>query len=598
MSIKDMFRRKTLDHLQGGDDTAEGPQLKRVLTAKHLIVMGVAGIIGTGLFVLTGPAINNSAHPELSAGPSILLSFLLCGLALLLVAFAFGELSSLIPASGSSYTYVYATLGELPAWVIGWDLILEYAFGAAAVAVGWSSYMQSILATVGIHLPDVIAHAPGAVPWGGLTLAVVLLLAGVIGSFNAVRNLRAAADGKGRLLSSAGLIAALIALVCGAIFGFQVVLHLTSVDVLAIVIVVALNFLLVKGMEHTAKATTWFVVIKLAVIAMFVGLGIWHFNSENLYPFMPNGLLGMMAGAGAIFFAFIGFDALTCHAEECQNPQNDMKWGILGSLGISTVIYLLVAATIIGGISWTALAPPAGQRQQDGAAFITFLQHLGYHWAVPVLAVGVIASITSVLLLSLSSQARIMMRMSKDGLVVPFFSKVHPKYQTPYRSIWTCGLVIAVLSGLLPISELAELTSIGTLAAFVLVCVGVIVLRKTEPNRVRKFRCPDAPVVPLLVALAGLVATALVLWYAAAFIWVLVSGGIALSGLLLWLAQRFLGIPWIPAGGAMISLSLMLCLPWVTWVRFLAWLAIGASIYFFYGRSHSKLGKEDANKPK
>lgn len=596
MSMKSLFRRKTLDHLQGGDDTAEGPQLKKVLTARSLISMGVAGIIGTGLFVLTGPAILNVDHPELSAGPSIILSFILCGLALLLVAFAFGELSALIPASGSSYTYVYATLGELPAWIIGWDLILEYAFGASAVAVGWSSYLQGILAVVGIHLPDYLSHAPKVVPWGSLTLAAIMLTVGVAVTLKSARELRnpdAQTKGRGRTVTA--LVSALVALACGGVMAFDVFRHLTSIDLCAIGIVVALNFLLVKGMEHTAKVTNIFVVVKLAVIALFVMLGIWHFDAANLHPFLPNGLRGMMAGAGAIFFAFIGFDALTCHAEECRDPQNDMKWGILGSLGISTFVYVLVAVTIIGAVSWTTLAVP-GQPQQEGAAFITILHRLGYDWAVPVLAVGVIASITSVLLLSLSSQARIMMRMSKDGLVVPFFSKVHPQYQTPYRSIWSCGAVIALLAALLPIGELAELTSIGTLAAFVLVCVGVIVLRKLEPDRPRKFRCPDAPFVPLLLGVAGGIAAGVMQMNGVDSIWVLVSGGVAAGSLVLWLLQRFFGIPWIPAGGAAISLALMLSLPWVTWVRFIVWLGLGAGIYFIYGRYHSKLRESDDSK--
>ena len=474
MSIKtlfvSLFRRKTLESIkeQGDSEHAEGHKLNRVLTARDVFNSGVAAIIGTGIFVLTGVAAANIA------GPGIILSFVLAGLACAFVSFAYAELSSMIPVSGSAYTYAYATLGEIFAWIIGWDLLLEYAVGASAVASGWSAYFQSILHGLGISLPQCISVA--------------------------------------------------------STHGFH------SIDLPAILIVAFINYWLIKGVKQTARMTSIFVVVKLLVVAFFIAVGAFHVNTANYTPFLPFGWSGVLTGAGVVFFAFIGFDAVTTMSEECKEPQKDVPRGVIGSLVVCTVLYVVVAAIMTGAIPFAQLGG-AG----EGAPMAKVLNHIGFGWASPLVSVGIIAGITSVLIVLLYAQSRIMMRMSKDGLVLPVFGKINSRYQTPTWSIVIWGALVAFTAGCLPISALSELTSIGTLFAFVIVSIGVIVLRYKEPDRPRGFRSP--------------------------------------------------GYPYLPALGALMSFGLMCSLPLVTWLRFVLWMALGLIVYFVYSRKHSRLNK-------
>jgi len=476
MSLKtSVFRRKTVEELSASPDESHGPRLNKVLTARDVFNHGVAAIIGTGIFVLTGVA----AHDY--AGPGIILSFILSGLACAFVSFSYAELASMIPVSGSAYTYAYATLGEIVAWIIGWDLLLEYAVGASAVAVGWSAYLQNVLHSVGVTLPDVIAHAPTSMT------------------------------------------------------------HITSIDLPAVLIIGFLNFWLVKGVSHTAKMTSVFVMVKLAVIALFIALGVWHIHPTNYVPFMPFGFHGVLSGAAIVFFAYIGFDAVTTLSEECKDPQRDVPKGVMGSLVVCTVLYLVVAAIMTGVVHYSQLGG-----SESAAPMAHVLNTLGYWWASPLVSIGAMAGITSVLIVSLFGQSRIMMKMSQDGLMPALFGRIHPTYRTPVRSILVCGVVIAIMAGLLPISELAELTNIGTLAAFVLVCLGVIVLRRTEPDRPRKFRSPCYPYVPIL--------------------------------------------------GIVMCIGLMFGLPLLTWIRFFVWMAAGLVIYFAWGKRHSLLQRREQSR--
>jgi basic amino acid/polyamine antiporter, APA family len=467
-----LLKTKSIEQLVG--DAERGAKaLKRTLTAMDLTLLGIGAIIGTGIFVLTGTAAANQA------GPAIVLSYVLAGLACAFAALCYAEFAAMIPISGSAYTYAYATLGEIFAWMIGWDLILEYAVGSMTVAVGWSGYFQRILAGFDVHLPVWMSAAPAA---------------GVEGAI---------------------------------------------VNLPAILIVLAISCLLVIGVRESARFNAVIVAIKLVAILFFIVVGAGYVKPENWSPFMPYGWAGISAAAAVVFFAYIGFDAVSTTAEEAKNPSRDLPIGIIASLVICTVLYLTVAG-ILSGIIHVVDFKTDAQFLNAPVGYALAVIHMD--WAAGLVSAGAVAGITSVLLVMLLSQPRIFFAMSRDQLLPPGVSKVHPKFRTPYITTMITGVVVAIVAGLTPIQILGEMTSIGTLFAFVVVSLAVIILRVKRPDARRPFRVPGGHVIPVL--------------------------------------------------GVVSCTYLMIALTVMTWVRFLVWLDIGMVIYWFYGRTHSQLASK------
>ena len=510
-----LFKTKSPDHLLA-EAAAPERQLKRTLGPFALTCIGIGAIIGAGIFSLTGtaaagqtfgsrlqtPVINfiqawlSGADVVLGrsgAGPAIAISFMVAGLACAFAALCYAELASMIPVSGSAYTYSYATLGEIIAWIIGWDLILEYAVGNMAVAVSWSGYFIQLCGTAHIKFPLWLVNDHST--------ATALLAAGG----DALNN-----------FSSTTL-----PVVAG---------HSIAFNLPAIIIVIAVTALLVYGIRESASANTAIVLIKTAVVVFVIAFGAFMVNPPNWHPFVPNGFTGVMSGAAIVFFAFIGFDAVSTTAEETRNPQRDMPIGIISSLVICTLLYVLMSIVLTGIKKYNVYLG-------DSAAVATAFA--SKPWARALVSAGALAGTTSVLLVFQLGQPRIFMAMARDGLLPQYFAKIHPRFRTPHvTTIWT-GIVVGGVAAIADIGSLADLTNIGTLFAFILVCLGVNVLRKTAPQRPRPFRTPFVPVFPIL--------------------------------------------------GVIMCFVLMLSLPLETWIRFFVWLLIGLGIYFFYGVWHSKL---------
>jgi basic amino acid/polyamine antiporter, APA family len=478
-----LFKTKSIEQLVG--DVEHGSKaLKRSLTAWDLTLLGIGAIIGTGIFVLTGTAAANQA------GPAIMMSYFAAGLACAFAALCYAEFASMIPIAGSAYTYAYATLGEVVAWMIGWDLILEYAVGSMTVAIGWSGYMQRLLGGFGVNLPTWMSTAP---PVGLINLPATIIVLGIM-------------------------------------------------------------ILLVIGVRESARFNALMVAIKGAAILFFIAAGATFVKPDNWSPFMPYGFSGVMAAAAVVFFAYIGFDAVSTTAEEAQNPQRDLPIGIIASLIICTALYLLVAGILSGivpviqyrnaadALPGVPSVTPEQAQQFLNAPVAYALAVINQDWAAGLVSAGAVAGITSVLLVMLMSQPRIFFAMSRDRLLPPGVSKVHPRFGTPYiTTIITC-VIVALVAGLTQIQVVGEMTSIGTLFAFVVVCAAVLRLRQTRPDAPRPFRVPFGPVFPIL--------------------------------------------------GILSCSYLMLSLPVITWVRFLVWLDIGLLIYWFYGRTHSPLADQ------
>ena len=507
-----MLRRKPLHALQ--QEAAQEGGMRRTLGPVDLTMIGIGGVIGAGIFVLTGNAAASYA------GPAITLSFIFAAVACGLAALCYSEFSSLIPIAGSAYTYAYATLGEFFAWIIGWDLVLEYAMGAATVSVGWSGYVVSLLRSFGIHLPPQIVAAPGTelvrIPADVVTSAGLHVSPGwhTLGSVKAD-------------LVRAGT-------------SFSGLEHATAlVNVPAVLVVLAVTALLVVGIRESASTNAAIVMLKLGIIITVIAVGAHYVNPANWHPFVPPssgefghyGWSGVARGAGVIFFAYIGFDAVSTAAQESKHPQRDMPIGILGSLAICTVLYILVALVLTGVVHYSRLSVP------DPIAVAVDTMGLG--WLAMLVKLGAVLGLTSVVLVLLLGQPRIFFSMSRDGLLPPVFARCHPRFHTPHITTMVTGAVVATVAAVVPISILGELVSIGTLSAFVIVCLGVWVLRRSHPDVERPFKTPLVPLVPIL--------------------------------------------------GTLACLYLMAGLPLDTWIRLIVWLVIGLVIYFGYGRRRSHL---------
>lgn len=508
-----LWTTKSITALQA-EAAAEGTEvtLKRALGALNLTMLGIGAIIGAGIFVLTGTAAAQYA------GPAIVLSFVLAGTGCLFAGLCYAEFAAMIPIAGSAYTYGYATLGELVGWIIGWDLILEYLFGAATVAVGWSGYFVAFLKELGMNLPAAWTQAP----------------LNVEGTHNLVRNMLCINQATGEAVAAtAGACATGLTLTAGVI------------NLPAMLLVGLMTMLLVVGIRESANFNNVIVFIKVAIVIAVIGFGFMYVNTANWHPFIPTnttgefghfGWSGIVRGAAVVFFAYIGFDAVSTAAQEAKNPQRDMPIGILASLGICTVLYILMALVMTGLAHYTALNVPH-------PVFVA-IEAAGkpLHWLTYFINIGAILGLASVVLVMLMGQPRIFFSMSRDGLLPAVFGKIHPKFQTPYVTTIVTGAVAAIVAGFFPIALLGELVSIGTLLAFVIVCIGVMVLRYSRPNIPRPFRTPLVPLVPIL--------------------------------------------------GVLICGYMMTSLPSDTWIRLIVWMAIGLVIYFLYGKSHSKVGND------
>lgn len=464
--MKDIFKTKSIKDLI--DETKGKNSLKKALGAKELTLLGIGAIVGAGIFVITGLAAGRYS------GPALVISFIISGTACAFAALCYAEFASIVPVAGSAYTYGYASLGEIWAWIIGWDLILEYTVFIGTVAIGWSGYAADMLKQIGINIPKQFLNSPAE---GGI------------------------------------------------------------VNLPAVIIILIIGTLLIRGVTEVAKFNNIIVMIKLAVIALFIVLAVGHVKTANWHPFMPYGWKGVFKGAAYVFFAYIGFDAVSTAAEEVKDPKHDLPKGIVGSLLICTVLYIVVAALLTGIV-------PYYKFKYTSAPVAFALQQIGYKWGAAMISVGALFGLTSVLLVIMFGQTRIFFAMSRDGLFPKFLGAVNQKTKTPVTSTIIVVIAAACLSGFLPITVVSELTNIGTLAAFIIVSIGIIVLRKRRPDIDRGFKCPFVPIIPII--------------------------------------------------SAVICFYLIMNLTYFTKMRFVIWFFIGIVVYILYGYKHSTMRKKNA----
>jgi len=507
-----VFRVKPLEMLLGETEDA-AHRLKRTLGPVQLTSLGIGAIIGAGIFTAVGTAAAGGSE-HIGAGPALVVSFVLVAIACGFAALCYAEFAAMVPVAGSAYTYSYATLGELVAWIIGWDLILEYAVGNVAVAISWSGYFQELVRGFGVEIPL----------WLGTDFRSAL---------QGARDM-AAATASGVDPSTLGLVverAAQAYAQAPVVFGVHILF-----DLPAFLIVALITWVLVRGINESAWLNSSMVALKLLIIGFFVVVGAFYVKPDNWTPFAPNGFRGISSAAAIIFFAYIGFDAVSTAAEESKNPQRDMPIAMIASLIICTIIYILVAVVLTGMVPWDRL----GTAEPLATAFSS----IGMNWTAAIVSFGAVFATTSVLVVFQLGQPRIFFSMARDGLLPPWAAKVHKKYRTPYATTIMTGAFVGGFAAIANINEVVELTNIGTLFAFVLVSLGVIVLRRTDPDRPRPFRTPL--------------------------------------------------VPWVPLASIVCCLYLMIELPWVTWIRFMVWLALGLVIYYLYGARHSRLRPSDA----
>ncbi|HEX7189948.1 MAG TPA: amino acid permease [Thermoanaerobaculia bacterium] len=497
MSIRELFRTKSLDDLLA-ETQEEGHQLKKALGPWNLVALGIGAIIGAGIFATIGTAAAGDAHRP-GAGPALMLSFVLTAVVCGFSALCYAEFASMVPVAGSAYTYSYATLGELVAWIIGWDLMLEYAIGNVAVAISWANYMNTLLEGFGISLP----------PWMKIDYTT-------------------AAAKMPDLVAHAPHL-----------FGVPIVFN-----ILAFVIVAVITIVLVWGIRESASFNFWMVAFKLVVLGFFVLVSMKFVKPAHWHPFAPNGFHGVITGAAIVFFAYIGFDAVSTTAEEARNPKRDMPIGIIGSLIVCTIIYAAIAAVFTGMVPYSALVKTLSSEQAEPLTMAMKFVSMP-NWMVGVVALGSVVAHTAVLLVFQLGQPRIFFAMSRDGLLPGWFAKVHPRFKTPHVSTILTGVLVGVTAMFTSLDAMVDLTNIGTLFAFILVCMGIMILRIKDPDRERPFKVP---------------------------------GGTYL----------------LPILGALSCIGLAIYLPPSSWWRFVYWLAAGMVVYVGYGYRHSRLRNSHA----
>ncbi len=478
-----LFQRKPVERILKEAESGRHT-LRRTLGPWNLVALGIGAIIGAGLFSLTGIAAADHA------GPAIAISFILAAVGCALAAFCYSEFATMIPIAGSAYTYAYSTMGELIAWIIGWDLVLEYAVGAATVSISWSAYVASLLHDLGINLPPQLV----ASPWQPVQLPSGELVHGII-------------------------------------------------NLPAVFIVCIISALLIIGIRESATVNALIVIIKVSVVLVFIGVGVWYITPDNYVPFIPQntgrfgeyGWSGILRAAGIIFFAYIGFDAVSTAAQETRNPQKNMPIGIIGSLAICTLLYVGFAIVMTGLAHYSEF--------KDAAAPVAVaIEYTPYGWLKPAVKIAIIAGFTSVILVMLLGQSRVFFSMANDGLLPKLFAQIHPRYRTPYRSNILFMIFVSTMAAFMPIALVGAMTSIGTLFAFIIVCAGILIMRRAHPEIPRPFKTPLVPHIPIL--------------------------------------------------GILTNLALMIGLGWSNWARLLGWLALGLVIYFSYGRWHSRVTAE------